>query len=74
MRLLVGLAAVPVLLLACSHADKPAAMPSCGDVRSLVSGMSTRDKLAQLLMVIVKDAADARAVVATYHVLPRRGH
>jgi beta-N-acetylhexosaminidase len=30
--------------------------------------MSTRDKLAQLLMVGVKDAADARAVVATQHV------
>jgi beta-N-acetylhexosaminidase len=30
--------------------------------------MSTRDKLAQLLMVGVKDAADARAVVASYHV------
>jgi beta-N-acetylhexosaminidase len=30
--------------------------------------MSTRDKLAQLLMVGVKDAADARAVVDTQHV------
>src|SRR5262249_49763819 len=30
--------------------------------------MSTRDKLAQLLMVGVKNAADARAVVANYHV------
>ena len=29
---------------------------------------STRDKLAQLLMVGVKDADDARAVVANYHV------
>lgn len=30
--------------------------------------MSTRDKLAQLVMVGVKDAADARAVVDTHHV------
>ena len=30
--------------------------------------MSTRDKLAQLLMVGVTDAADARAVVDTQHV------
>ena len=30
--------------------------------------MSTRDKLAQLLMVGVTDAADARAVVDTHHV------
>ncbi|MDT5193030.1 MAG: beta-N-acetylhexosaminidase, partial [Mycobacterium sp.] len=30
--------------------------------------MSTRDKLAQLLMVGVTGAADARAVVATHHV------
>ena len=34
--------------------------PFCGDV----SAMSTRDKLAQLLMVGVRDAADARAVVS----------
>ena len=33
-----------------------------------MAGISTRDKLAQLLMVGVKDAADARAVVASYHV------
>ena len=30
--------------------------------------MPTRDKLAQLLMVGVRDGADARAVVETYHV------
>ena len=30
--------------------------------------MSTRDKLAQLLMVGVTGAADARAVVDTHHV------
>ena len=30
--------------------------------------MSTRDKLAQLLMVGVKNGADARSVVGNYHV------
>ena len=40
------------------------APPFCGDVAAL----STRDKLAQLLMVGVKNAADARAVVSNYHV------
>jgi len=40
------------------------AAPFCGDV----SALSTRDKLAQLLMVGVKNAADARAVVGNYHV------
>ena len=40
------------------------AAPFCGDV----SALSTRDKLAQLLMVGVRDAADARAVVSDYRV------
>jgi beta-N-acetylhexosaminidase len=44
------------------------ALPSCGEGQALLATMSTRDKLAQLLMVGVKDAADARAVVANYHV------
>ncbi|HYJ56777.1 MAG TPA: glycoside hydrolase family 3 N-terminal domain-containing protein [Mycobacterium sp.] len=44
-------------------APVPAA-PVCGDP----AAMSTRDKLAQLLMVGVSDAADARAVVDTQHV------
>ena len=38
--------------------------PFCGDV----SALSTRDKLAQLLMVGVRDADDARAVVSDYRV------
>ncbi|HKP41123.1 glycoside hydrolase family 3 N-terminal domain-containing protein [Mycobacterium sp.] len=42
--------------------------PACGDGEALLAGMSTRDKLAQLVMVGVKDAADARAVVDTHHV------
>jgi len=40
------------------------APPFCGDVAAL----STRDKLAQLLMVGIKNGADARAVVSNYHV------
>ncbi|OYN81160.1 glycoside hydrolase family 3 N-terminal domain-containing protein [Mycolicibacterium sphagni] len=44
------------------------APPACGDGPALLSAMSTRDKLAQVLMVGVKDSADARAVVDTYHV------
>ncbi len=39
------------------------APPVCGDPTT----MSTRDKLAQLLMVGVRNAADARAVVENYH-------
>lgn len=42
--------------------------PACGEGPALLAGMSTRDKLAQLLMVGVTDAADARAVVDTHHV------
>src|SRR5215211_1378301 len=87
-RILVLLAAVSALVVACSPAAKPGppapssavnkplntpilaapAQPSCGEGEALLTTMSTRDKLAQLLMVGVKGAADARAVVATYHV------
>ncbi|MCX2931905.1 glycoside hydrolase family 3 protein [Mycobacterium sp. CVI_P3] len=44
------------------------APPACGDGPGLLNAMSTRDKLAQVLMVGVKNGADARAVVDTYHV------
>lgn len=44
------------------------AAPACGTGDSLLSSMSTRDKLAQLLMVGVTGAADARSVVDTHHV------
>ena len=82
-RLLGALAALTCLSVACSSTDKPAAEPSssntsmdrplpaapvppaCGDV---LAAMSTRDKLAQLLMVGVTGADDARAVVANQHV------
>ncbi|MCV7298226.1 glycoside hydrolase family 3 protein [Mycobacterium barrassiae] len=42
--------------------------PSCSDAEAVVNTMSTRDKLAQLLMVGVTGADDARAVVADHHV------
>jgi beta-N-acetylhexosaminidase len=42
--------------------------PACGDGPALLARMSTRDKLAQLLMVGVTGADDARAVVDTHHV------
>jgi beta-glucosidase-like glycosyl hydrolase/serine/threonine protein kinase len=58
-----GPASVPV-----SSSAAAAAVPGCGDVNAVVASMSTRDKLAQLLMVGVTGAADARAVVATQHV------
>ena len=44
------------------------APPACGDSSALLASMSTRDKLAQLLMVGIRDGADARAVVGNYHV------
>ncbi len=44
------------------------APPACGTGAALLASMSTRDKLAQLLMVGVTGAADARAVVGNHHV------
>ena len=46
----------------------PLAAPGCGDTPALLASMSTRDKLAQLLMVGVTGEADARTVVADHHV------
>ena len=46
----------------------PPGQPACGEGDALLSAMSTRDKLAQLLMVGVTGADDARAVVANHHV------
>ena len=78
-RILAVLAAASVLAAGCgAHAKRPASSPSpavrqpvarpippgCGDATAL----PTRDKLAQLLMVGVRDAGDARAVVADHHV------
>ena len=42
--------------------------PACGDGAELLASMSNRDKLAQLLMVGVTGADDARAVVSNHHV------
>lgn len=75
-RTLAVLASVSALLAGCAHhaarppgpstsVSKPtAAAPACGDVKTL----PVRDKLAQLLMVGVKNADDARSVVDGYHV------
>ena len=49
-------------------APVPAPPPGCPDTVSLLASMSPRDKLAQLLMVGVTGAADARTTVATQHV------
>ncbi len=92
-RTLAALAALPVLLLACSAtanraapaSSSPAAASPSGGAAALAgpvpppaapappvcgdpTAMPTRDKLAQLLMVGVRNAADARAVVENYHV------
>jgi beta-N-acetylhexosaminidase len=78
-RTLAVLAAASALVADCGHdvarhpgpsstaVSRPAAAPApplCGDPTTL----PPRDKLAQLLMVGVKNADDARAVVNDYHV------
>jgi beta-N-acetylhexosaminidase len=77
-RILTVLAAVAALMTGCGHASKPAsappasspakaippARPACGDPAAI----PLRDKLAQLLMVGVRNGDDAKTVVATYHV------
>ncbi|MCV7409476.1 glycoside hydrolase family 3 N-terminal domain-containing protein [Mycobacterium florentinum] len=49
-------------------AAAPSLPPGCPDTAALVHSLSTRDKLAQLLMVGVTDADDARRVIAEQHV------
>jgi len=44
------------------------ATPACGDGAAMLAAMSTRDKLAQVLMVGVRNGADARAVVNEHNV------
>ncbi len=54
-----------------SPASKPVAAPAppvCADPTALPASLGIRDKLAQLLMVGVKNADDARAVVNNFHV------
>jgi len=83
-RTLAVLAAASTLVAACGHnaarpnatssttTNKPAAAPAppvCADATALPDAVpDLRDKLAQLLMVGVKNADDARAVVNDYHV------
>jgi beta-N-acetylhexosaminidase len=81
-RTLAVLAVVSALVAACGHdaarppasttSSKPVAAspapPVCADPTTMPAKLSTRDKLAQLLMVGVKNADDARAVVNGYHV------
>lgn len=79
-RTLAVLAAVSALVAGCGHhrpgaspatASRPAAAPAppvCADPAAVPAKLSTRDKLAQLLMVGVKDADDARGVVNGHHV------
>lgn len=76
LRVVAVLVTVAVLLVGCGrHPQHPASAPAapssaaakppaCGDPTAL----ALRDKLAQLLMVGVRDAADARAVVTDHHV------
>ncbi|HZU46006.1 MAG TPA: glycoside hydrolase family 3 N-terminal domain-containing protein [Mycobacterium sp.] len=79
-RVLALLAAASMLMAACGRAaehptssPRPSASakpvpPACGDGTAMLAAMSARDKLAQLLMVGVRNAADARAVVANHHI------
>lgn len=80
LRTLAVLAAASALVAACGHdaARAPSSSPTAAGKSptpacvsppaSVPAALSTRDKLAQLLMVGVRDAADAKAVVAKYHV------
>ncbi len=81
-RTLAVLATVSTLVVACGHhtanpsgapsakVSTPAPAPSvCADPTAVPAAIkSTRDKLAQLLMVGVKGGADAKAVVDNQHV------
>src|SRR5271167_4082571 len=83
-RTLAVLAAASALVAACGHdavrphtssstpTNKPVAAPApplCADATAVPDAVpDLRDKLAQLLMVGVKNADDARAVVNGYHV------
>src|ERR1700752_5328914 len=82
-RVLAVFAAVTALLAGWGHTSErpkpapasslparaiPPARPACGDPATLLAAMSTRDKLAQLLMVGVRNGVDAKAVVTDHHV------
>lgn len=67
-------------LAACGHTGRPPtatstkvtaappAPPLCTDPTAVPAGLSLQEKLAQLLMVGVQNADDAKTVVTTYHV------
>ena len=82
-RVLAVFAAVTALIAGCGHSSQrpnsapatsssakpiPPAKAACGDPAAILSSMTTRDKLAQLLMVGVRSGDDAQAVVANNHV------
>jgi beta-N-acetylhexosaminidase len=81
-RVLAVLVAVTALIAGCGHTPKrpqsapttsaakpiPPARPACGEPAAVLAAMSTRDKLAQLLMVGVRNGDDAKNVVANHHV------
>jgi beta-N-acetylhexosaminidase len=80
-RVLVVLVGVAALVVACGHGTgrpksaptssgqpSTAARAACGAPATILAAMSPRDKLAQLLMVGVRDGKDAKAVVAEHHV------
>jgi beta-N-acetylhexosaminidase len=82
-RVLAVFAAATALMVGCGHTSErpksapassspakaiPPAKPACGDPAAILAAMSTRDKLAQLLMVGVRNGDDAKAVVTDHHV------
>ena len=79
-RTLAVLVAATALVAGCGHhgarppgaTSKPAAAapapPVCADPTAVPAALSTRDKLAQLLMVGVRNADEARTVVNNSHV------
>jgi beta-N-acetylhexosaminidase len=82
-RVLAVLAAVTALLAGCGHTPErpnsapatssapkavPPAKAACGEPAAILKAMPTRDKLAQLLMVGVRNSDDAKAAVTNNHV------
>src|ERR1700735_4883777 len=78
-RVLAVLAAVMALMAGCGHTPQQPksapvtstaakAIPAGGEPAAILAAMSTRDKLAQLLMVGVRNGDDAKAAVNRHHV------
>jgi beta-N-acetylhexosaminidase len=81
--LLLAVTMLPAMVTACTHrsetpvsseasslesSDTSTAAPPVDPACQQLAALSMRDKLAQLVMVGVRDAADARAVVTDHHV------